>query len=150
MAHAAFSPHFRMRCLASIGLAFVFLREFSTAGRFSRDRRFHSQPPHMVLRTRGHRQPPIVWRTSFPLQVQRTLITSDNRSDTISVSDLELAGFLAHKNILVQAVGDIADGRQPCLPFLGHKRLIHVRQCSRLLSATQCSASTAAPLRPFP
>jgi hypothetical protein len=48
--------------------------------------------------------PPTVWRTPFPAFIQRTLITSDNRTGTLSISDLELAGTIAHKQILVQLV----------------------------------------------
>lgn len=44
-------------------------------------------------------QPPIVWRTPFPLPIQSALVTSDNRAGTLSISDLELAGTIAHKHI---------------------------------------------------
>jgi hypothetical protein len=53
--------------------------------------------------------PPIVWRSPFPLAIQRALVTSTNRSGAISISDLELAGTLAHKQILVQELPDIAE-----------------------------------------
>ena len=49
-----------------------------------------------------HGMPPEVWRTEFPAAIQRQLITSDNRTGTLSISDLELAGTIAHKQILVQ------------------------------------------------
>ena len=53
--------------------------------------------------------PPIVWRTQFPAKVRTTLVTSDNRAGTVSISDLELAGTLAHKQILVQALPTVAE-----------------------------------------
>ena len=52
---------------------------------------------------------PIVWHVPFPAPVQRCLVTSANRGGTISISDLELAGTLAHKHILVKASGDLAE-----------------------------------------
>jgi hypothetical protein len=45
---------------------------------------------------------PVVWRAAFPPEVQRALITSDNRNGTVSISDLELAGTIAHKHLLAQ------------------------------------------------
>ena len=53
--------------------------------------------------------PPVVWRSAFPLAIQQMLVTSVNRAGTISISDLELAGTLAHKQILVQAVPSVAE-----------------------------------------
>jgi hypothetical protein len=53
--------------------------------------------------------PPIVWRSEFPLAIQRALVTSDNRAGTISISDLELAGTLSHKQIAVQAISNVAE-----------------------------------------
>ena len=44
--------------------------------------------------------PPYVWRTPFPPQVQRELITTTNPSGTITNSDLELAGTIAHAGAL--------------------------------------------------
>ena len=44
--------------------------------------------------------PPYVWRTTFPPQVQRALITTTNPSGTITNSDLELAGAIAHAGAL--------------------------------------------------
>jgi hypothetical protein len=52
---------------------------------------------------------PIVWRTEFPLAVQRALVTSDHRRGTLSISDLELAGTIAHKQVLVQAIPAVAE-----------------------------------------
>jgi hypothetical protein len=54
-------------------------------------------------------QPPLVWRSEFPVALQRLLVTSKNRAGTISISDLELAGTLAHKQILVQALPTVAE-----------------------------------------
>lgn len=47
-------------------------------------------------------QGPVVWRAAFPPAIQRALATSANRLGTLSISDLELAGTLAHKHALVQ------------------------------------------------
>ena len=44
--------------------------------------------------------PPYVWRTPFPPQVQRELVSTTNPSGTISNSDLELAGAIAHAGAL--------------------------------------------------
>ena len=44
--------------------------------------------------------PPYVWRAPFPPQIQRALITTNNPSDTITNSDLELAGAIAHAGTL--------------------------------------------------
>ena len=46
--------------------------------------------------------PPVLWRTAFPSFIQRELVTSNNRTGTLSISDLELAGTIAQKQILVQ------------------------------------------------
>ena len=53
--------------------------------------------------------PPILWRAAFPVALQHALVTSDNRGGLVSISDLELAGTLAHKQIIVQALPDIAE-----------------------------------------
>ena len=44
--------------------------------------------------------PPYVWRDPFPPQVQRELVSTTNPSGTISNSDLELAGAIAHAGAL--------------------------------------------------
>lgn len=53
--------------------------------------------------------PPLVWRSPFPVALQRELITSTHRTGTLSISDLELAGTLAHKHVLVQVTPDVAE-----------------------------------------
>jgi hypothetical protein len=40
--------------------------------------------------------PPVVWRQPFPHDIQRDLVTADHCNGTISISDLELAGIIAH------------------------------------------------------
>lgn len=45
--------------------------------------------------------PPIVWRAPFPPDVQRSLVTFNNPSGTITNSDLELAGSLLHHECAV-------------------------------------------------
>lgn len=52
---------------------------------------------------------PIVWRAPFPIAIQRMLVTSANRGGSLSISDLELAGTLAHKHVLTQAVPTVAE-----------------------------------------
>ncbi|KAI2493227.1 hypothetical protein MHU86_21301 [Fragilaria crotonensis] len=47
--------------------------------------------------------PPIVWRAPFPASVQSSLITADHPHGTLSISDLELVGTIAHKDVLAQA-----------------------------------------------
>ena len=46
---------------------------------------------------------PLVWRMRFPSKVSNDLVTSTNRNGSISISDLELAGMIAHKDILANA-----------------------------------------------
>ena len=46
---------------------------------------------------------PIVWRQRFAPQVASALVTADNRRGTVSISDLELTGMIAHKDVLAQA-----------------------------------------------
>ena len=48
--------------------------------------------------------PPIVWRSAFPPAVQSMMVTSENRAGSVSISDLELAGTIAHKQIITQAI----------------------------------------------
>ena len=44
--------------------------------------------------------PPILWREQFPEALSRSLITADNPKGTVSISDFELAGVLAHQDLL--------------------------------------------------
>ena len=46
--------------------------------------------------------PPYVWQVPFPPEIQCELITPPNPSSTITNSDLELAGTIAHTGILAQ------------------------------------------------
>ena len=43
---------------------------------------------------------PLLWRFEFPQQVQAALVTSTNPRGSISISDLELAAIIAHKDVL--------------------------------------------------
>ncbi|KAI2499906.1 hypothetical protein MHU86_14576 [Fragilaria crotonensis] len=43
---------------------------------------------------------PVLWRLRFPPHVVAALITSDNPHGSLSISDLELAGVIAHKEVL--------------------------------------------------
>ena len=45
---------------------------------------------------------PYVWRQPFPDKVQRRLVSADNRSGTITNSDLEQAGLLAQVTIMTE------------------------------------------------
>ena len=53
-------------------------------------------------------QPPVLWRQAFPASVHRELVTFDHPSGTISISDLELAAMIAHKNVLA-AYSNVAE-----------------------------------------
>ena len=53
--------------------------------------------------------PPIVWRSPFPDAIQSQLVTADNRTGSVSISDLELAGTIAHKHVLAHALPSIAE-----------------------------------------
>ena len=46
---------------------------------------------------------PIVWLQRFPAHIAGNLVTVSHRSGTLSISDLELTGMIAHENILAQA-----------------------------------------------
>ncbi len=48
--------------------------------------------------------PPLLWCTPFPVSIQRRLVTADNPTGDLTNSDLELAGIIAHKDVLVQHV----------------------------------------------
>ena len=50
--------------------------------------------------------PPYVWRAPFPSSVQQALVSTDNPSGSITNSDLELAGTIAHEATLA-AVHDL-------------------------------------------
>ena len=47
--------------------------------------------------------PPIVWRQHFPTHVARALITYTTPRGSLSISDLELMGVIAHNDILASA-----------------------------------------------
>ena len=46
--------------------------------------------------------PPIVWRQAFTPAVQRALVTAEHPHGSLSISDLELATTIAHKDALAQ------------------------------------------------
>lgn len=46
--------------------------------------------------------PPLLWRQRFPPHVAAALVTSDNPAGTLSISDLELTGVIAHADVLAQ------------------------------------------------
>ena len=43
---------------------------------------------------------PIVWRQRFEPHISRALLMADNPRGTITISDLELTGMIAHKDVL--------------------------------------------------
>ena len=45
-------------------------------------------------------QPPVVWRHRFSAHIAASLVTSQHRNGTISISDLELAGIIGHKAVI--------------------------------------------------
>jgi hypothetical protein len=47
---------------------------------------------------------PTLWRDEFPESIQKELVSFDNPDGTINNSDLELAGNVAHQDILLQEV----------------------------------------------
>jgi hypothetical protein len=65
----------------------------------------------------GHTAP-IVWRERFEPRISRALVTLDNPSGTLSISDLELAGMIAHKDVLAQA----SDVRERTIWLAGDNR----------------------------
>ena len=63
-----------------------------------------SPEPNTVHPHRSSRlQAPILWRQRFSPQLQSLLVSFDNHTGTISNSDLELAGTIAHDDILANA-----------------------------------------------
>ena len=57
---------------------------------------------HFVLLPDGS-EVPLLWRAPFPQWVQDWLVSFDNPGGDINNSDLELAGSIAHNDILAQA-----------------------------------------------
>ena len=47
---------------------------------------------------------PLVWRRKFNPSVQKNLVTATHPTGTVSNSDLELVGIVAHQDILAQHV----------------------------------------------
>lgn len=45
---------------------------------------------------------PLLWRAPFPRSIQRLLVSSDNPTGSITNSDLEQAGMIAHQDIIAQ------------------------------------------------
>ena len=68
-------------------------------------------PPLTPLPTFSIRPPaaarlshPILWRSPFPDSIQSQLVSTDNPHGTVTNSDLELAGSIAHDDVLCQAL----------------------------------------------
>ena len=47
---------------------------------------------------------PLIWRAQFPASIQAALVSDSNPTGTINNSQLELAGNIAHQDVLVQRV----------------------------------------------
>ena len=56
---------------------------------------------HFILTATGDIQP-VLWRARFPARVSGSLLSFDNPKGDVTNSDLELAGSIAHLNILAQ------------------------------------------------
>ena len=66
-------------------------------------------PPLMGPLTVHHSQPnqlrePVLWRSRFPQMIQEAIVSASNPHGTITNSDLELAGAIAHDDILASAL----------------------------------------------
>ena len=46
--------------------------------------------------------PPLLWRQAFPTRVRQALVSFANPTGTISISDLELAAIIAHKDVIAR------------------------------------------------
>jgi hypothetical protein len=46
---------------------------------------------------------PILWRAPFPIHIQQRLVTDTNPTGDLTISDFELAGVVAHQDILAQS-----------------------------------------------
>ena len=44
----------------------------------------------------------ILWRSAFPLATQQSLVTRENPTGPVSISDFELAAMIAHKDVLAR------------------------------------------------
>jgi hypothetical protein len=77
---------------------------------------YTSQPRIGALRCMGGvwfhptstNQPPVLWRQPFPPAVQDALISEANPGGSLSISDLELAAMIGHKDILC-AYADVVE-----------------------------------------
>jgi hypothetical protein len=62
-----------------------------------------SSPSSVTLASVAQQHAPILWRQPFPLAIQRKLVSFTNPTGTVTNSDLELAGVIAHQDVLAQA-----------------------------------------------
>ena len=84
-----------------------------------------------------------VWRAEFPSAIQRDMVTSNNRHGSISISDLELAGTIAHKKAvlanrctLAERTIWLAGDNQASLSW--HQRLDHCQHSQGVPTPPQC------------
>ena len=61
-------------------------------------------PLTMQYPLKAQLQEPLLWRPQFPQVIQDKLMSSDNPAGSITNSDLDLAGSIAHDDVLVQAL----------------------------------------------
>jgi hypothetical protein len=58
----------------------------------------------LFIRDQTGRLHPILWRAPFPLDIQHSVVSSSNPNGSLTNSDLELAGTIAHHDVLVHQV----------------------------------------------
>ena len=65
----------------------------------------HPLPPFSIRPpVAAHLTNPILWRSPFPASIQSQLVSTDTPHGTVTNSDLELAGSIAHDDVLCQAL----------------------------------------------
>ena len=64
----------------------------------------HANPLTIQLSQADRLVSPCLWREPFPLSIQAQVVPSDNLTGKITNSDLELAGTIAHDDVLASTV----------------------------------------------
>jgi hypothetical protein len=82
-----------------------------------------------------------MWRVEFPAHIQSSLITAECPRGTLLISDLELAGIIAHNDVLAQAGPTcpqqedyVGCRRQPRLGAVGNQGVLDVDYRPRILA----------------
>ena len=69
----------------------------------------HQAPPLSIQQPKASRlKHPILWRAKFPPKIQSQLVSFVNPSGSITNSDLELSGAIAHDDVLASALPTVA------------------------------------------